>query len=43
MDKQFNMIIPPRYDEVQPFQNGFANVVLNGEKTKIDKKGNIIE
>ncbi len=42
LDKQCEVIIPPKYDEVENFSNGLARVKLNGKWGFIDKTGSEI-
>lgn len=43
MDKTGKLVIPLKYDYAEAFGGGLANVELNGEKFKVDKKGTEIK
>ncbi len=43
LDKQCEVMIPPKYDQVENFSNGLARVKLNGKWGFIDKKDNWVK
>ena len=42
VDKQGILFIPTIFDAVESFRNGYATVIIDGEKYRIDKKGTIL-
>lgn len=41
IDAEGNQVIPTAFDAVEPFENGFSVVTINGEKYRINKDGTL--
>lgn len=41
LDEKGNLVIPSDFDQVESFENGYAQVVYQGKNALVDKKGNL--